>query len=60
MFNTGEKLDQVNLRLNEVCALLDHMSGQLESIARLLRMLVEQDSIVFEAETDEDGEALTA
>lgn len=49
-------------RLVEICALLDHISGQLDAIARLLRLLVEQDRVEFEADGEawEDGEAMTA
>ena len=57
-----EKLERELIQTN---AMLDHISGQLEAIARLLRLFVEDARGGVEFEPDEgafdgDGEALTA
>lgn len=58
-------IEKIERQLIETNALLDHLSGQLEAIARLLRLLVEdaRGGVEFEAEGEaweDDGEALTA
>lgn len=55
-------IERIERELIEINAMLEHLSGQLDAIARLLRILVDQDRVEFDAEGEawDDGEALTA